>query len=154
MTIGIIIIFFLLGLILILVEIFISPGFIAGIAGLISLAVASHLTFDHYGEAKGWAFVSISVAILLSAIFIAFRTGVWDKLALKEEVGGEIHVNDRFNPEIGMEGIALSSIRPSGNAEFDHHTAEVHAQSEFIETKSKIKIVKLEDNRIFVTKIS
>lgn len=153
MTISLIIIFALLGLILVLVEIFVSPGFIAGVGGIIALGVASSMVFNTYGEAKGWAFISISVAILLTCIFIAFKTGVWDKLALKEDIKGEIHVNDKFHPQIGMEGIALSSIRPSGNAEFDTHTAEVHAQSEFIETKSKIKIVKIEDNRIFVTKI-
>jgi membrane-bound ClpP family serine protease len=52
-----------------------------------------------------------------------------------------------------VEGIAQSSIRPTGTAEFDMHLAEVHSQSEFIDTKSKIKIIKIEDNRIFVTKI-
>ena len=153
MTTALIIIFFLLGLILVLVEIFISPGFIAGVAGLIVLSVGAYMTFNHYGDSKGWAFISISIAVLLACIFIAFKTGVWDKLALKESIKGKIHVNDQFNPEIGMEGIAQSSIRPSGTAEFDMHTAEVHAQSEFIDTKSKIKIIKIEDNRIFVTKI-
>ena len=152
MTTALIIIFFLLGLILVLVEIFISPGFVAGVAGLIVLSVGAYMTFEHYGESKGWAFISISVAVLLACIFIAFKAGVWDKLALKGDIKGAIHVNDMFEPEIGMEGIAQSSIRPSGTAEFDSHTAEVHAQSEFIETKSKIKIVKIEDNRIFVTK--
>lgn len=153
MTVGLIIIFALLGLILVLVEIFVSPGFIAGIGGIISLAVASSMVFNTYGDSKGWAFISISIAVLLTCIFIAFKSGVWDKLALKEDIKGEIHVNDKFHPEIGMQGIALSSIRPSGNAEFEGHTAEVHAQSEFIDTKSNIKIVKIEDNRIFVTKI-
>jgi membrane-bound ClpP family serine protease len=152
MTFGIILFLFLLGLLLILVEIFITPGFIVGILGIGAISGSVYMTFNNYGPQKGWLFLGIATVILVTMIVIALRSGVWQKWALKDNVSGSINVNDAFMPEMGMEGVALSALRPMGKAEINDEIVEVQTESDFIDAKTPIKVSKIVDNKIYVIK--
>ena len=52
--------------------------------------------------------------------------------------------------EVGMKGIAVSDIKPYGKASFAEVWVEVKSESGFIEVKSPVTIVKIENNKITV----
>jgi membrane-bound serine protease (ClpP class) len=50
----------------------------------------------------------------------------------------------------GMEGVALSILRPSGKARFDDHVVDVVTEGEFIPPQTPIKIVQTDGMRVVV----
>jgi membrane-bound ClpP family serine protease len=50
----------------------------------------------------------------------------------------------------GLEGIALSALRPVGKAEVAGKTYEVKTQGGYVATGTKIKIIQISSNQIIV----
>jgi membrane-bound ClpP family serine protease len=57
---------------------------------------------------------------------------------------------DLENVKIGDEALAISRIAPSGKALHAGQTIEVHSTEGYIEENTKIEIVKISMNKIFV----
>jgi membrane-bound ClpP family serine protease len=52
--------------------------------------------------------------------------------------------------EVGQEGTAVSALRPIGKAELGTQQVEVRTHGEYLDSGTKIKIVKIELNQITV----
>ena len=63
------------------------------------------------------------------------------------EVGGK-----EFNALTGKSGIALSSLRPAGTALIEGERIDVLTEGEYIEKDTRIRVERVEGNRIFVRK--
>ena len=53
---------------------------------------------------------------------------------------------------LNREGIALTTLRPAGAADFDGQKLDVLADGEFIPAGSKIKVIRVEGSKIVVKK--
>jgi len=153
------ILLFVLGLILMVVEAFV-PGFgIFGIGGLLAFITSIILVSPSF-EA---ALISLTIAIigtiilvLLSMKFLATRN-FWKKIVLGNKlVTEEGYVASRQDllDYINQEGKALTTLRPAGTMELlDGTRLDVVSAGDYIEKESRIKIIKVEGNRIIVKKI-
>ena len=63
------------------------------------------------------------------------------------------NVDAETSPLIGREGIALSTLRPSGTGVFDEDRIDVVTGGEFIEKETPIRIIEAHGNRIIVVQI-
>ena len=54
---------------------------------------------------------------------------------------------------IGLEGIALTTLRPAGTADFDGKRVDVVTESSYIQNGKKIKVVKVEGSKVIVREI-
>jgi membrane-bound serine protease (ClpP class) len=158
------ILMFVVGLGLILIEIFVIPGFgITGISGII-LIIAS-LFLSLVGEdpfldmqAVSLAVIQLSAALLASIILIFLlvkyfpQTNVFKKFILsEEEKSGEGFTSRPVAPELlDAEGVALTTLRPAGTAEINGKRVDVVTDAEFIEKGKPIKVVAVEGMRIVV----
>jgi membrane-bound serine protease (ClpP class) len=161
------IIMFVLGVALILVEVFVIPGFgIAGVSGII-LIIAS-LFLSLIGSDPVLDFEGVSVAIiqlsvaLLGAIVLVFvmakylpKTNIFKKFVLsdaeKTNKGFSSHATSK--DLVGAEGIALTDLRPSGTAEINGKKVDVVTESEYVEKGKHLKVITVEGIRVVVKPI-
>ena len=149
-----IVLLILLGMILILLEVFIVPGAtLVGLLGIAMCGVGVYLVYDNYGSSAGHLTL---LGVLLGgaiATVIGFRSGAWSRFSLKKTVEGRMNVIEESSVQLGQVGVAISVLRPAGTAKFDDYSAEVHTLGEFVEEGTHVRVISLEDNKIIVEEI-
>ena len=161
------ILLFIIGLGLILLEVFVIPGFgVAGISGII-LVIAS-LFLSLVGEdpfldmqAVSMAIIQLSVALLLSLVFIFVlakylpKSNIFKKFILSEEEKSVAGYTSRKDAKelLGAKGVSLTTLRPAGTAEINGKRVDVVTDSEYIERGKEIEVVEVQGMRIVVREI-
>jgi membrane-bound serine protease (ClpP class) len=161
------ILMFIVGLSLILLEVFVIPGFgIAGIGGI--LLIIASLFFALIGadpfldmRAVSMAIIQLTVALVLSIVLIIVlakflpRTTIFKKFVLSvEEKSEEGFVSHTTSEDmVGKAGKALTDLRPSGTAEIDGKRVDVVTDSEFIEKGSSLEVIEVEGIRVVVREV-
>jgi len=145
----------IIGMALIVIEVIFIPGTtIVGIAGLLCVISGLVLTFNNFGNSVGWIATGGTAIFSASVLIYAFRSGAWDKFALKKSIDSRVNDDKPINVKEGDEGIARSALRPIGKGDFDNVEMEVRSLGELVPTNSKIKIIKIENRKIFVEPIT
>ena len=143
------------GFVLIGTEIFI-PGGILGICGSIAWISAAVVGWRNFPEPWNMlsAFALLFVGILTFVVWIRFfpKSRVGKSLSLTESTA--TYKSHRLDDEfpIGMEGEALTTLRPSGIARFAGKRVDVVADGEWIEAGQAVKILSTSDGHISVVK--
>ena len=150
-------IFLLTGLGFVIFEMF-HPGFGApGIIGAI-LLIASVLLYAK-SPLQALIMIIIIMAILGVALTFVLVSATKGHLARNLVLYESLDKNDSYsNAEdleylVDKEGFALTVLRPSGTADFDGVLLDVVTEGSFLPKESKIKIVKVEGNRIVVREL-
>lgn len=147
-----IIILIIIGLVLLLAEVFFVPGTtIIGILGLLFSAGGVFYAFDSYGSAAGYWALAFTLLANAYLIYLGLKGNVWQKFANNSAM------NSRFNDDVeevpvGMEGVAISTLRPIGKAEFQNKTYEVRSTGGMIEAGEKVRVIR-NTNRILVVEV-
>ncbi|WP_026953766.1 NfeD family protein [Algoriphagus vanfongensis] len=141
----------LIGLILLLAETLFIPGTtVVGILGLlISLAGVAY-AFMTFPSSVAWWITGVAAALNVAAVIYSFQSGVWNKLTLKNALEGGVFDGRTKGLEKGMEGKAISDLKPIGKGLFGDSIFEVKSESGFISVDSIITIMKIENNQILV----
>jgi membrane-bound ClpP family serine protease len=142
------------GFVLIVIEIFITPGFIVGIIGVAIVALGIGYTYKEFGTENGNITLAVSSFLMISGILFAFKQGVWSRLALKDEITSKAANLNNDSVKIGDRGVALSSLRPSGMALINGKKIEVNSEGEMLSTNENIEVIKKVNNRIIVKKVA
>ena len=156
---------FLLGLLLLLVEIFVIPGFgIAGISGIV--LIVGGLTLSLLGN-RDFDFQQVSAAdsgraalTVLLGLGIGFALILWlshkigskgplRRMALNTDLGEAISSPTR-QELIGKEGIAQTVLRPSGKVWIEGKVYDGISESGFVEKGEPIMVVKSENAQLYV----
>ncbi len=165
---------FIIGVILIMVEIFAIPGFgVAGVAGIIAmvtgltLSLVDNVVFDapeFTGEGLSLLMKSLSlvlVAILLGLIFSLWATKklltttAFSNLSLKSEQRmeeGFIGVETEQKTLVGVSGVAHTVLRPSGKVKINEKLYDAKSEYGFIEKGASIKVIRYETGQVYVIK--
>lgn len=144
-------IFVSLGFILLLIE-FLTPGFsIPGISGVVLLVIACYKAFV---ISPFWGiFISASSLLLVLGFFKLFqRSPLWKKIRLdvRETKEGGFTSSLDLSGLLDKSGVATSPLRPSGIAFIDGWRIDVIAESLFIDKDKRVKVVKVEGNKVIV----
>ena len=144
----------LLGMILIIVEVFL-PGFgLPGIAGVLLIGTGTVLAGMHFGSLTAVGVLLVLVAVLAVLISWALRTaahsrGKRSELFLQEK--DELHQKDAdMQVLVGKCGRTSSVLRPAGIGDFDGVRLNVVTEGDFIESGKPIEIARVEGARIVV----
>lgn len=152
------IIILLVGLILLIIEIF-TPGFgVSGGIGLALLVVGILVTASTPMEALiMFIILLVIVGAVLTVIFHSATRGRLSKtLILKDTLNtkeGFIGTED-LEFFIGKEGVTNTVLRPAGTAEFDGVKLDVVSDGEYIPSGSRVKITQVSGRRIVVRAIN
>lgn len=167
------IIIFILGVILIAVELFLIPGFgITGITGivLVILGLALGMVETDGFDLKSFPFekLATSLFIVVIASFLSlvlsfwisrkiFTTRAFGELALdtvQDRSLGYTSANPVYEQMIGAEGIAKTILRPSGKILIGDEIFDATAESGFIDKGERVKVTRYVNAQLFVRKIS
>jgi len=125
MTIFIIILLLVLGVVLILLEFFVLPGItVAGVAGVVMILGGIYLSYHHYGSTTGHLTVLGSVIFSVLSLWIALKSGTWNRIMLKTEIDSKVDKLEDDMIAIGDEGICLSRLAPMGQVRIKNHIIE------------------------------
>lgn len=164
---------FLLGVVLLLVEFFVIPGFgIAGITGMalisigLILSMVDTLDFDFNPEQSYNALLRATFQLAASFILcvgIAFafggtflRTKAFRRIALNKEMKSEegfVSSKSSLRRYIGKEGIVLNDLRPSGSIRIDSEDLDAVAISGFIGKGKTVRVQKFEIGQLYVEEV-
>ena len=147
-----VIIFISLGFILLLIELF-TPGFgLTGISGIVLLALGCYTAYIKLNLFWGIFTSIVSVSVVIGFFKIFAKSPVWKRMRLETQETkdkGFTSSTDLSN-FLNKSGVALSTLRPSGVALIEGKRLDVTAESMFIERDKKVKVIKVEGNRVTV----
>jgi membrane-bound serine protease (ClpP class) len=168
------ILIFLLGIVLLGIEIFVIPGFgITGISGIILIVLS--LTLSMVGNV-GFSFpqnaipaiiqalLEVIVAMIASislSLFLSSKLanwGIFKKVSLATELEGNVTTqmesNLNINSLIGKTAIVFNQCKPSGKALIDDKLYDITVENGFAEKGDKVLVVRTEGNFLIVKKVS
>ncbi len=161
---------FIMGVVLIALEIFVIPGFgVTGTAGIIAIVAAlvggmlsndSVTGFDFTSLCRSLVIVGIGGLLALGAV-IYLTSSHGPKVFRKHaELMTELKVSDGFvgvdmSPAqyIGHEGKAVTDMRPAGKIEIDGEVFDAVSTGPFIAAHKTVKVAKYENAQLYVSEV-
>lgn len=154
------VVLFIVGIILLGVEVFIVPGFgIVGMSGIAAIAVSFFMSFSSFTIALYSIFlvmVACAVGIYFMAKFLPKIT-IFNRLILQfsEAKKNGFQVSSKKIKSLeGHKGEVITPLRPAGKAEIGGQLVDVMSDGDFINKGEKIKVLRVEGNRVVVKKIN
>jgi len=163
---------FIIGVILVIIELFAIPGFgVAGISGIVlivtglTLSMIDNVGFDFTGVPLRGVVVSFFIVIiasfssLVSSFFLtkklfAGHTMFGDLALLSTQQSDEGYkaADTHYNEMIGKSGNAYTILRPAGKIEIDGEVFDAVADSGYIEKGEKVVVRGYENAQLIVRK--
>ena len=154
---------FIIGVALLLVELFVIPGFgIAGIGGIALMLGSVFYVFRSAYKFDTALFTLSSSVILAFALAIALsyllpKTRAWNHLvlsaAMDSDAGFHSAPREDFQMYVGKTGVALTPLRPAGTVRVDDTRLDVVTAGDFIVRDTPVQIINVEGSKIFVEAI-
>lgn len=140
-----------LGLLLIVVEVIFIPGTtVVGFFGFGLMLVGAFLGFRYFGNEVGWMIIGASAASSAIVFVWIFRAKPWHQFALKTAIKSKVNEGIHDGLHAGDEGVTTSALRPSGKAELRGRVVEVTTQGGYLESGTRIRIIKISPYQILV----
>ena len=152
----IVVLFFVLGVVAILLEI-VTPGGVLAILGGAFMLVAVAVAFLRLGVTAGLGSLVLAMVAGPLAFMIGMRmvrtTAVGNVLGLNTELDnkdGYVASDVSLEELVGASGHAVTSLRPAGMAMFEGRRVDVVTRGFMIAEGTPVKVVEVEGNRVVV----
>ena len=152
MDILIVIILCLLGLILILIEIFLIPGItLMAIAGIVFVGGGIYYAFSQIGTGAGFLTLLISLLCVGAAFVYLVKSKALDKtIGLKTNIDSSVASNDYQHISAGDTGITISRLNPIGKVKVNGITIEAKSLDNFIDEEVEVEVLKVSPTQLIV----
>jgi membrane-bound serine protease (ClpP class) len=167
------IIIFVVGFILLFIEVFVIPGFgIAGIAGILAMlfgltaALIDNATFEFslagFNSVAGpmlLVSLSITIAVLLSLWItskIGSKNGFFQRVALtsvQNVSDGFVGIPEEITVLTGKTGLADTMLRPSGKVRIEDKMYDAMSEFGYIDKGEAVRVTRSESGQIYVVKV-
>jgi membrane-bound serine protease (ClpP class) len=148
----------LLGLLLVMVEVFIPSGGVLGFLSITALVAGVILAFYHRGAEVGFLFLTVTAVALPVTLMMAFRW--WPKTPMGRRILLDVPKSEEVLPDsperrwlrqmVGRVGVAKSLMLPSGAIEVDGHTIDALTEGTSIEAGQRVRVIAVSGNRVLV----
>ena len=162
---------FVVGIVLLLVEVLVIPGFgVAGVSGIVLVVVGLTLAMvdnDLFRDFDGHLNLMVAVkplCVVLLGLFVGLVAAIYvsqkfftsnflpgiSKGAELTEADGYIGIDTAIKGKDGAMGVALSVLRPSGKVEIDGDVYDAVAAHGFIEKGRSVRVLRDEAGQLYV----
>jgi membrane-bound serine protease (ClpP class) len=160
---------FVIGLVLLVIELFLIPGFgVVGIAGILLVVLSLVLSMQGFVWPRyewEWSVFRRNILVVLTgsvgaiAAFAVLasvipRVKLFSRLTLQTEQtpdqGYTVQPPGSTALLVGKKGCAITTLRPSGKAEFGGEVLPVETDGEFCSAGDPVQIIEVSGNRILV----
>jgi membrane-bound ClpP family serine protease len=146
----------LVGVALLVLEVFV-PGFgLPGISGLILLSAGIVITWNTYGSVAGLAVTLIALALAGISISVSIKSAATGKLSKSALILNQVTqpVEHEDTEElVGKEGVTATVLNPVGIAEFDGVRLNVVSEGSYMAKGAKVRIAQIDGAKIIVREI-
>lgn len=157
---GLVILLFVLGIALVIIEL-LMPGFgLAGGFGIISLIAGAVLAAQIVSPLALFFIITIVLLIIVGMLTWLYKSAtkggrVSKLLLLNTKTGKEEGYSSASDNTdlLGLEGVAITNLRPAGTGDFQGRKIDVVADGAFITKGAAIRITEVEGFRIVVKEI-
>jgi len=164
---------FLMGLVLIALEIFVLPGVaVLGVSGvLLVIAGLGLATMERWPQTEsewvstigslgrfGLAFIGAVLAAIVAARYLPSIPYANRLVLVPPGEGGGLddHAAAEVSPYAGLLGaigVAATTLRPSGMVRFGEEYVDVVAEGSYVETGTRVQVIEIEGNRVVVKEV-
>ncbi len=146
-----------IGIILLIVEVF-MPGFgLPGIAGLLLLGVSIVMTWMSHGAYAGLGATLVVLAIGGIVLSLSLKSATSGRISRSALILKDTTQTPREEPKlerlIGVEGVSQTVLRPAGIALVDGQRINVVTRGEFIGKDEQVVIEEIEGARVIVRRV-
>ena len=141
-------------------EAFVPSGGLISVVGTLCVIAAVVLAFTKHGASTGVVFFGVSIVLVPACLIAAFmllpRTPLGKRLMLRSSQTpetGYVAQDPKEKELIGQTGVALSALRPSGEARIGGERYDVVTQGEMIDSGSELEVRSVGGNRIVVREV-
>jgi membrane-bound ClpP family serine protease len=154
MEILIIIMLLILGVILLLVEFMLIPGIsIAGVGSLLSFGGAVYFAFRYFGSIAGFVVLLLILIAVPTFLYFLFKGKAMKPMMLSTNIEGKMKNIEEGLINLGDEGETIGRLAPAGRAKINGINLEVRTTGQFVDQHTKIKVLKIEGNSVYVEPI-
>ena len=157
---GLIVILFILGIALVVLEMIMQGIGLAGILGILSLVAGVILAAQVVSTAVLILIIAGVLLLIAAMLFLLYKSAVKggrvsNLLMLKAKTSKEEGYSSSPDTEdlVGLEGVAAANLRPAGTGDFQGRKMDVVTEGEFIPEGTPIRITRVEGFRIVVERI-
>jgi len=143
------------GLAVLVAEVLLPSGGILSViaAGLFGYSI--YLAFATISFDAGMTLILADIIILPIVALAGLRLLGRSPLALKASLrksDGVVSYDEKLSGLLGMEGVAVTNLRPSGTARIDNRRIDVVTRGDYIEKGEAVEVVRVEGSRVIVRK--
>lgn len=141
----------LLGLALLVIEVVFIPGTtVVGILGVVSSIAGIVMSYNNFGNTIGFYVLMSSLVATGIALYFSFKSGAWTRFSNRSSIKGKVNEGTITHLKVGDAGESISALRPFGKADFGGTQVEVRSAGNYVEPRSRIRIVRIDGNQILV----
>lgn len=146
----------ILGFVLILLEIFVIPGFnIFGLSGFVTVCLGVAFAYYKLGTGPAILVGFLGMSGTGALIWMLVRNRAWQRLVLETETDRDsgyhsAPVGLRLDELVSQAGVAVTPLRPSGRAKFGEQLVDVVTEGNFIDPGAQVEVLSVNGNRVVV----
>jgi membrane-bound serine protease (ClpP class) len=148
---AVIVLVFVCGLLAMVVELFI-PGMVIGTIGFLAALGSVIYAFVEGYHVLGVVLLVCTIA-MIPLFFALWRNVVGRFFAITTDESGFSSSSAAIEDLLGVEGVAMSPLRPSGIARLNDRRYDVVTRGEMLEKGTAIKVIEVSGNRIVVKRV-
>ena len=140
------------GLILLLAEIFLLPGFgIAGIGGTAFMVGSVFYAYDHLGPVAGNITLTVVIILSVASFIWIMRSNQLKRIALTTDITGTVDNKELQQIAKGDSGVAISRLNPIGKVMINDLMVEGKSfDGEMINEETPIEVVSVSTFNVIV----
>ncbi len=151
MSILVIVLIILIGLLLILLELFVIPGVtVAGILGLLFCAGGIYLSYYSLGSVAGNVTLVSTLVVSLLGLVWSLKSGSWKALALDSTIRSQVETVEDSLIKVGQEGLTVTRLNPVGKVRVGNEMVEGRCPGQFVDPKKEVIVQKVYKTYIIV----
>jgi len=139
-----------LGLLLLLAEVAIVPGFgVAGVLGMLALAAGAIAAWTELGPFWGTVTGGVSIVAAGVMLYVIPKSRAGRRMVLEHSQAEAVSQEDRSDL-LGRRGTTVTPLRPIGRVRFGHDEVDVMTEGEYVESNREVEVMTVEGPRVVV----
>ena len=150
--------FLLLGFTLLLLEIFVIPGFnVFGLLGLLAVSTGVYIAYLKLGLLEAVLVAAIGISITIGLLRKVVKSRSWLSLVLSNSasrVEGFDSARKDLGSLLGFVGEAVTPLRPAGRVRFCEEFVDVVSEGGFVARGDRVKVIKVNGHKVVVQSLA
>ena len=140
----------LIGVLLLVLEILMLPGLLAGIAGVALIMLSLGWVYVDHGTFVGNITFASTLVITFVAVYGSLKSKAWTRFGLKDTLDGRVNEITASQVQVGDRGVCVSALRPSGTIEVNGHRIEAATQGLILNAGTTIEVMEVLPGKVMV----